>query len=89
MLSGDSRMVLSRAEFVEYYPKLLLEVTLNNDIFASFANELSYPGVDISFVDLSLEVKVGSKAVKVVDGATGRIKSRTMTAVVGGSGTGT
>jgi ABC-type multidrug transport system fused ATPase/permease subunit len=85
----DSRMIISRAEFVEFYPQLLLEVTLKNDVLDSFAsNEANYPGVDISFVDLNLKVRLGSKSLKVVDGATGRICAKTMTAVMGGSGTG-
>ena len=46
-------------------------------------------GVDISFQNLSLAVNVGGSAFNVVDGVTGRIRGKTMTALMGGSGAGT
>jgi ABC-type dipeptide/oligopeptide/nickel transport system ATPase component len=47
-----------------------------------------YPGVDISFEDLSLSIKVGDDVIDVVDKVTGRIRAKTMTALMGGSGAG-
>ena len=45
-------------------------------------------GLDVTFEHLTLTVKVGEKPVNVVDDVTGRLVSNTMTAVMGGSGSG-
>ena len=45
-------------------------------------------GVDICFKDLSLAVHVAGKSVNVVDHVSGRVKAKTMTALMGGSGAG-
>jgi ABC-type glutathione transport system ATPase component len=90
----DTRMVISRDDFVENYPQLLLEVTMDAD---SIMGELDadgddtdwqYPGVDICFKDASLNIQIGEKTIKVVDEVTGRIRAKTMTALMGGSGAG-
>ena len=44
--------------------------------------------VDICFQELCLSVKVAGKSINVVDNVTGRIREKTMTALMGGSGAG-
>jgi ABC-type branched-subunit amino acid transport system ATPase component len=86
-------MVIGRAEFVEHYPRLLLEVTmeadspLGDDDF-DYESKWNYPGIDICFQELSLLIKVGENAINVVDNVSGRIRAKTMTALMGGSGAG-
>ena len=92
-LSRDSRMMISRPDFVEYYPQLLLEITTEADYQmgepdGDDASRGQCPGVDISFQDLSLSIKVGDNVINVVDKVTGRIRAKTMTALMGGSGAG-
>jgi hypothetical protein len=73
-----------QAEFVEHYPRLLLEVTmeadspLGDDDF-DFESRWNYPGIDICFQELSLLIKVGENAINVVDNVSGRIRAKTMT----------
>ena len=91
-----SKKVISRAEFVKYYPKFLIAITVQNEpstrmVMASErldSDAIDFPGVDICFKDLSLAVKVGDKSVNVVDHITGRVRAKTMTALMGGSGAG-
>ena len=45
-------------------------------------------GVDLCFKDLSLSVEIGKKKVDVVNKVTGRLRGKTMTALMGGSGAG-
>ena len=85
-------MMIYREDFVEHYPQLLLEITLEADTSqdreeGDVAN-WQYPGVDICFKDLSLSIQVGSSTINVVDKVTGRIRAKTMTALMGGSGAG-
>ena len=87
------RNAVSRKDFVENYPKFLWAVTERpSKSMASSALGLGHraesAGVDIFFEDLSLAVPVGNKAVNVVDRVTGRIRAKTMTALMGGSGAG-
>ena len=91
-----SRHSITRECFVENYPILLKEIILEPDpgcqlvglpdVETSFADHKM--GIDIAFHDLSLTIKLKDKSVKVVDGVTGRLQARTMTAVMGGSGAG-
>lgn len=83
---------ISQQDFVKCYPLFLGEVTqpdfrpstrqLNID------DQIELGGLDVAFNNLSLSVTVGGKQVNVVDGVTGRLRSNTMTAVMGGSGSG-
>jgi ABC-type multidrug transport system fused ATPase/permease subunit len=86
-------MMVSREDFVEHYPQLLLEITIeadspmgepDGDNMATW----QYPGIDICFKDLSLSIQVGENSINVVDKVTGRIRAKTMTALMGGSGAG-
>jgi hypothetical protein len=88
----DSLMVIARAEFVEHYPQLLLEVTMDGEVSPGGMDDnlestldLVYPGIDITFKDLSLGIKVGDSNINVVDKVTGRIRAKTMTALMGKS----
>jgi ABC-type glutathione transport system ATPase component len=94
--ANASKNVISRAEFVEHYPKFLIAITVQNEPTTRMAmaserhdsGAVDFPGVDICFKDLCLAVKVGNKSVNVVDQITGRIQAKTMTALMGGSGAG-
>jgi ABC-type transport system involved in cytochrome bd biosynthesis fused ATPase/permease subunit len=45
-------------------------------------------GLDITFENLCLSVKKGDKDINVVNNCTGRLRSNTLTALLGGSGAG-
>ena len=88
--------VVSREEFVEHYPKFLIDVTVNfdpsqgnvqGDMDASGGWE-GKSSVDIAFENLCLSVKVGDQSANIVNNVTGRVRARTMTALMGGSGAG-
>lgn len=81
---------VTREEFIEHYPQLLTDIMLvgeeDDDVSEMESESL---GIDICFKNLSLSVKLGNKqSAKVVDGVTGRIQAKTMTAILGGSGAG-
>lgn len=85
---------ISKQDFCKYYPQYLKEVTqpdfMNNRslvIGQSVLNE-SRRGLDVAFEHLCLTVTMGKKQVNVLDDVTGRLSSNTMTAVMGGSGSG-
>ena len=85
---------ISKQDFCKYYPQYLKEVTqpnfMNNRslvIGKSVLNE-SRRGLDVAFEHLCLTVTMGKKQVNVLDDVTGRLSSNTMTAVMGGSGSG-
>lgn len=75
---------VSKDDFVKYYPLFLSEVS-RPDFDESVR---SGGGLDVTFENLCLAVNVGGKQVNVVDSVTGRMRSNTMTAVMGGSGSG-
>jgi ABC-type multidrug transport system fused ATPase/permease subunit len=83
-----------KEDFVEHYPQLLLEIMIDADSPAGEPEgddniaTWNYPGIDICFKDLSLSIQVGEKAINVVDKVTGRVRAKTMTALMGGSGAG-
>ncbi|KAG7372253.1 ABC transporter [Nitzschia inconspicua] len=81
---------VTREEFVEHYPQLLTDIMLfdeEDDDVSEMQHEVL--GIDICFKNLSLSVKLGNKqSAKVVDGVTGRIRAKTMTGILGGSGAG-
>lgn len=84
---------VSRDVFVEHYPELLVQAINDGDpehadAKTAEAIESGEAGVDISFEDLSLTVKVGDKKVKVVDNVAGRLRAGTMVSLMGGSGAG-
>jgi ABC-type multidrug transport system ATPase subunit len=84
-------MTIGRADFIENYPQLLIDIMLEDDdevddIFGE--QKPDFMGVDICFKDLSLSIKLGKQSVKVVDGVTGRIQAKSMAAILGGSGAG-
>jgi ABC-type multidrug transport system fused ATPase/permease subunit len=88
-LNNQSLMLVSQGDFIEHYPQLLLEVTIDEaDFFDDEEGQEEFLGVDISFKDLSLAVDVGGHPFNVVDHVTGRIRGKTMTALMGGSGAG-
>ena len=85
---------ISKHDFCKNYPRYLKEVTqpnfINNRSLVmgrSVLNE-SRRGLDVAFENLCLTVTVGKKQVNVLDDVTGRLSSNTMTAVMGGSGSG-
>jgi ABC-type multidrug transport system fused ATPase/permease subunit len=87
-------MVISREDFVENYPQLLIEITMDADEVMGeldgngFDMDWQYPGVDICFKEASLNIQIGENTIRVVDEVTGRIRAKTMTALMGGSGAG-
>jgi ABC-type multidrug transport system fused ATPase/permease subunit len=82
-------MTVCRDEFIEHYPQLLLDIMLGDDDEDDiFAEQSDFLGVDICFKNLSLSINLGKQSVKVVDGVTGRIQAKSMTAILGGSGAG-
>jgi hypothetical protein len=86
----DGQVVILRSVFSVNYPQLLVEVTTAMDeSMAASMRPKDHTHVDISFKDLSLAVQVAGQQINVVDQVTGRLKSQTMTALMGGSGAGT
>ncbi|CAB9522559.1 Putative white-brown complex homolog protein 30 [Seminavis robusta] len=80
--------VITREEFIAWYPALLTEVTRDVQRRDSSVVSRSELGVDITFQNLSLTVTVKGNEVKIVDNVTGRLKAASMTALMGGSGAG-
>lgn len=88
---------ISREDFVNFYPQFLLEVsrpdymstriTLMSIRGLDQTNE-DMGGLDVAFENLSLTVTVGKEEKVVVNEVSGRLRSNTMTAVMGGSGSG-
>jgi len=82
-------MMIGRELFTQNYPQLLMDVMLGEDKESDDSiKRRDFRGVDISFKDLSLSIKLGKKTVDVVNKVTGRIRGKTMTALMGGSGAG-
>ncbi len=81
-------MMVSKEDFVEHYPTLMLEITVDNGVIDEEEGKAEKPGVDITFQDLSLNIKVGATSIRVVNAVTGRVQGKTMTALMGGSGAG-
>jgi ABC-type multidrug transport system fused ATPase/permease subunit len=81
---------VTREVFVEHYPQLLTDIMLVDEEDDDVSEmQTDFLGVDICFKNLSLTVKIGNKqTAKVVDGVTGRIRAKTMTGILGGSGAG-
>lgn len=93
--SARDGLTIGKDEFVKNYPKLLKEVVTTNAArrdsksgISSGGSEEEYPTVDITFDNLSLSVELAKTKVYIVDHVTGRLRARTMTALMGGSGAG-
>lgn len=93
--SARDGLTIGKDEFVKNYPKLLKEVVTTNaarrDSKSGESNsefDEDVPTIDITFEDLSLSVEVAKTKVYIVDHVTGRLRARTMTALMGGSGAG-
>jgi len=84
---------ISQHDFVKFYPLFLGEIS-QPDFMSARAlvsnedDQLESGGLDVAFEHLCLTVTLGNKQVNVVDDVTGRLRSDTMTAVMGGSGSG-
>lgn len=83
----DDDDIVSRENFVAHYPVFLRQITESSG-GSSCGGQEGTKGVDICFQDLSLRVKVGKNDINVVDRISGRIRAKTMTAIMGGSGAG-
>lgn len=86
-------LTIGRDEFIKNYPKLLKEVVTTNAARrdsksgeSSNAMEEECTTVDITFEDLCLSVELAKQKVYIVDHVTGRLRAKTMTALMGGSG---
>jgi len=89
----EGKKGISKDEFVECYPIFLGEVVQQDpaslgSLVQSTGGYQVEPGLDVTFENLCLTVTVGNKEVNVVDDVSGRLRSNTMTAVMGGSGSG-
>jgi len=82
-LRNRAGKVLSKESFVQHYGRALGEVV--RDVPCDGERKR---GIDVEFIDLSLSVRVSGEAVRVVDRASGKLRQGTVTAVMGGSGTG-
>ena len=88
-VNDASLMIVSKDVFTEHYPQFLMDITIEaNAEVDEEALVSETPGVDIVFQDLSLNIKVGDGNISVVENVTGRLRGRTMTALMGGSGAG-
>lgn len=86
---GVKSVTNGREFFIENYPQLLMDVMLTGDEESNDGSEeTDFRGVDLCFKDLSLSIKLGTKSVDVVKKVTGRLRGKTMTALMGGSGAG-
>jgi hypothetical protein len=64
--------------------EIIVEENTDIDVKALAAEK---PGVDVCFEDLSLNIKVGDRSISVVEKVlTDRLRGRTITALMGGSG---
>lgn len=73
LLMPKRRDVITREEFIKWYPQLLMEVTSNLCIhLPSSCLDKETNGIDIAFQNLSLSVKVKEKSIRIVDNITGR-----------------
>ncbi|EJK75686.1 hypothetical protein THAOC_02585 [Thalassiosira oceanica] len=75
---------ISRELFIDFYPAFLSEV-IHDELGA---RKDGIDGLDVAFDRLTLTVSVGKLEKKVVNGVNGRLRPSTMTAVMGGSGSG-
>ena len=91
--SARDGLTIGRDEFIKNYPKLLKEVVTTNAARRDSKSGESSNGmeeecttVDITFEDLCLSVELAKQKVYIVDHVTGRLRAKTMTALMGGSG---
>lgn len=94
-LNRDGRKSLRRINhvhkdvFCENYATLLAQILGKDAAGLDPVDEESMrtpegKGIDLTFQNLSLVVKVGAKEVNVVNNVTGRVASSSMTALIGG-----
>ena len=77
---------VTRAVYCNYYPGILQDILADQSQRSESKHK---DGIDITFENLKLVVKVGrDRSVNVVDDVSGRIQKGTMTALLGGSGAG-
>lgn len=83
ILSQLSTITIQKRIFVKAYPNILNRITHNNYV-SDRQNEAEdfNKGIDIAFKNLSLEVSVAKKKIRILDHLTGRIKAGTMTALM-------
>jgi len=93
--SSRDGLTISRQEFIKNYPKLLKEVVTTNAARRdsksgeiSNGTEEECTSIDIAFENLCLSVQLAKQKVYIVDHVTGRLRAKTMTALMGGSGAG-
>jgi ABC-type multidrug transport system fused ATPase/permease subunit len=97
-LSFANSAGISRHDFVKYYPQFLSDVTkpdfmnMRTTLLSSIRDFMAateeLDGLDVAFDNLTLTVTVGNSEKVVVNQVSGRLRSNTMTAVMGGSGSG-
>jgi len=75
------KVTIDKRTFMAHYAFVLHHATLGS------AEDLPQ-GVDVAFMDLSLNITVAGHSTPVVDKVTGRLRKKTMTALMGGSGAG-
>jgi len=92
IFENPKRDNLHLEDFVEHYAAFLVQVTeskeSSQDDSAVVDGEVTSCGVDLTFEDLCLKVRVGGKEINVVNNVSGRLQAATMTALMGGSGAG-
>jgi ABC-type glutathione transport system ATPase component len=90
--ASKAPMMIGRELFIKNYPQLLMDIMLKGHEDGDNADDntdmMESRGVDLCFTDLSLSIKLGKKKVDVVNKVTGRVRAKTMTALMGGSGAG-
>mmetsp|Transcript_27613 Transcript_27613/g.55261 ORF Transcript_27613/g.55261 Transcript_27613/m.55261 type:complete len:1005 (-) Transcript_27613:1103-4117(-) len=82
-LRNRAGKILSKESFMQHYGRALEEVV--RDVPCDGERKR---GINVEFIDLSLSVRVSGETVRVVDRASGKLREGTLTAVMGGSGTG-
>jgi len=78
---GTNRAKVDKGTFIDHYPFAFYMATEG-------ADDDIPEGVDITFENLSLNVTVAGHTTPVVNSVTGRLKKKSMTALMGGSGAG-
>mmetsp|Transcript_15252 Transcript_15252/g.18569 ORF Transcript_15252/g.18569 Transcript_15252/m.18569 type:complete len:1068 (+) Transcript_15252:124-3327(+) len=87
VLQNAKKYPIKRAEFVEWYPSVLEDIM--NEHVERRDSFKEIPGIDLTFENLSLSIPLGGgDSFNVVDEVSGRLKEKTMTALMGGSGAG-
>lgn len=83
---GAGNINIRREAFIEFYPVFLKQLIATSEDQKVASNV--FHGVDICFKNLCLQIPVGENIINAVDDVTGRIRAKTLTAIMGGSGAG-